>query len=248
MPFVRDRRSALVIVDMVVDSVTGFWPVFNPDELISNVSRVRDACYRAGIPVVQLQHTNRRDGVNMMLGEARDATGAPLACVEGTPGWQIVDELDPANTDIVVRKSRWHGFFGTELISVLHSLRAQQLVWVGGFTDCCLGLSVFEAYAHDYPCALVVDAASCTTEFAHKTAVLTMANWIYDLSIFTTARFDRWLAGEHVPVWYAGRHNTLPFAHERDVDRYYDAVLRGEMPSAVAVGAQHSTARDQAEC
>jgi nicotinamidase-related amidase len=233
--FERDARSVLVIVDMVADSVTGFWPVCNPDELVRNVNRVRDACYRAGIPVVQLQHTNRRDGINTMLGEARDASGRPLACVEGTPGWQIVAALDPGDTDVVVRKSRWHGFFGTELLSVLHGLRAEQLVWVGGFTDCCLGLSVFEGYANDYPCALIADAASCTTAFIHKTAVLTMANWIYDLSIFTTDRFEQWLRGEDVPVWYAGRHNTLPFADEHDVELHYRAILDGDSPQANSV-------------
>jgi nicotinamidase-related amidase len=54
MAFVREGRSALVIVDVVVDCVDGFLPVYNPEEYVSNVARVREACYRAGIPVVQL--------------------------------------------------------------------------------------------------------------------------------------------------------------------------------------------------
>lgn len=241
MAFVRERQSVLVVVDMVVDSVTGFWPVYNPGELVDNVMRVRDACYRAGIPVVQLQHTNRRDGTNTMLNEARDDAGVPLACVEGTPGWRIVPELEPNGRDIVVRKSRWHGFFGTELLSILHGLRAEQLIWAGGFTECCVGLSVFEAYAHDYSCALVADAASCTTAFTHKTAVLTMANWIYDLSIFTTGPFERWAAGEDVAYWYAGRHNSVPFADERDVERHYRAIVEGRGPGAPEPAGQVAT-------
>jgi nicotinamidase-related amidase len=139
----------------------------------------------------------------------------------------IVPELDPGERDIVVNKHRWHGFFGTELLSVLHSLKAEQLLWIGGFTDACLGLSVFEGYFHDYPSALVADASSCDNEFTHKTAILTLANWVYDLTVFTTDNIAAWLAGEDVPSWYTGQHNSLRFTSGDDVDRLYAQVLAG---------------------
>src|SRR5437667_6500889 len=129
MAFTRYARSALIIVDMIVDSVTGFFPVYNPEEVTANVVRVRDACYRSGIPVIQLQHRYRADGRNAALNESRREDGVtPCAAVEGTPGYAIVPELDPADRDIVVHKHRWHGFFGTELVSVLHALMAEQLI------------------------------------------------------------------------------------------------------------------------
>jgi biuret amidohydrolase len=84
---------------------------------------------------------------------------------------------------------------------------------------------VFEGYFHDYPSALVADAASCTNEFIHKTAVLTMANWVYDLTIFTTPNIERWLAGEDAASWYTGRHNTVPFASGDDVERMYESIV-----------------------
>ncbi|MDX6551833.1 MAG: hypothetical protein QOH74_321 [Gaiellales bacterium] len=226
MPFVRDARTTLVIVDMVVDSVTGFWPVHNPEETIANVGRVREACYAAGTPVVQLQHTNRPDGLTAVLNEARLEDGVtPAACVPGTPGWEIVPELDAGDRDIVVPKSRWHGFFGSELLTVLRSLGTEQILWTGVFTDACLSLSVFEGYFHDYPGALVADAASCTNDFIHKTSVLNMANWVYDLTIFTTPNIERWLAGEDAPSWYSGRHNTVPYASADDVERMYESIV-----------------------
>ena len=228
MAFVRDRRTALVIVDMVVDSVEGFFPVYNARQVTDNVVRVREACYQAEIPVVQLQHRHRRDGSNVALCEPRRADGVtPAACVEGTPGFEIVAELAPGERDIVVTKHRWHGFFGTELLSVLHGLGAEQIVWVGGFTDACLGLSVFEGYFHDFPCALIANAASCDNEFAHRAAVLNMANWIYDLTIFTTDNFVAWLSDIDATFWFAGRHNSVPYASGGDVDRYYEQVLAG---------------------
>jgi biuret amidohydrolase len=226
MAFLRQARSALVIVDVVVDCVDGFLPVYNPEEYVSNVARVREACYRMGIPVVQLQHTYRPDGLNALLGEPRLDDGAtPAAMVEGTPGWQIVPELDPGTRDVVIPKSRWHGFFGTELLPILRGLQVEQLIWVGGFTDACLALSVFEGYFNDYPSALVVDACSCDNEFTHKAATLTLANWVYDLTIFTTQRFERWLDGEDAPFWYAGRPNAMRFCSGEDVERLYAEIV-----------------------
>ena len=65
--FLRGKKSALVIVDMIADSLTGANPVFNPEELTRNTVRIREACYAANIPVVQMQHQYRRDGLDAPL-------------------------------------------------------------------------------------------------------------------------------------------------------------------------------------
>lgn len=231
MAFDPSRRSALIIIDMVVDSVTGYWPVHNPDELTTNVAAVRQACYDADIPVIQVQHTHRADGLNVMLNEDVDADGRPKACVPGTPGHEIVPGLQPVDRDIVVRKHRTHAFFGTELPSILRRLGAEQLLWVGGFTEACLAGSIQEGYHHDYPGVLVADAASCSNPFTHKAAVLNLANWIYDLTIFTTENMVAELEGKpEVPRWFAGTHNQVAYRGEADVERLYAGILRGESP------------------
>ena len=237
MALERERKSALVIVDMVVDSVTGFFPAWNTVEVTKNAVAVRQACYDAGVPVVQLQHRHRADGLNVSLNEPRLADGkTPAACVPGTPGAEIVPELQPDGRDIVVTKHRWHGFFGTELLSILHSLRAEQIIWIGGFTDACLGLSVFEGYFNDFSCALVADASTCDNEFTHKTAVLTLANWVYDLTVFTTENFVAWMGGDDdSPRWYSGKHNTCAYHSGAEVESLYEWVLAGNTVARATV-------------
>jgi hypothetical protein len=56
MPFTREANTVMIAVDFVVDSTTGFYRACNVDEVTANAVRVRQACYDAGIPVVQLQH------------------------------------------------------------------------------------------------------------------------------------------------------------------------------------------------
>lgn len=225
----------LVIVDAVVDSVTSHWPVYNPDEFARNIVAVRQACYDAGIPVIQIQHTYRADGANLPLGEDVDEHGGPLACVPGTPGHEIIPELQPVDRDIIVQKHRTHAFFGTELASVLHRLGAEQLLWVGGFTEACLGGSVLEGFHHDYPGVLVADAASCANEFTHQAAVLNLANWVYDLTVFSTANLVAALGGEHdAPRWYSSGNNQVEYRDGADVARLYAEVLAGSPPSTAA--------------
>ena len=227
MPLLRANRTVLVIVDMVNDSVYGHWPVWNPQQLVANVAAVRDVCHRHDTPVIQLTHVHRVDGVDEHLGVPPAETRLPAACADGTWGAQVVGELQPLRGDVVVRKNRWHGFFGTDLLTVLRGLGTQQTLWVGGFTDCCVSLSVFEAYAHDYPVGVVADATACDNEFTHKAAMLTMANWIADFSVFTTASAVQWLRGEETSPWFSGGFNRVPFACEADVHAGFDELLQG---------------------
>ena len=230
MPFVRDARTALLIVDMDNDNCTGMYTVYNPQEYLENAVRLRQACYDAGVPVVQVKQTYEPlcRGHDAPLQEVRLEDGVtPAASLQGTPGWQIVDDLDPGDRDIVVLKHRWDGFFGTKLPEVLRSLKAEQLVLIGGFTDACLLTTAFSAYCCNYPVALVADAASCSTELSHKMAVLQMVNWIYDCTVFTTENFVLWLEGRDSPSWYAGIYNTVPANTCEEIDHHYSRILAG---------------------
>ncbi len=237
MAFAQGARTVLLIVDMDNDNSTGMYSVYNPEEYVANAVRVREACYKAGIPVIQLKQTYEREcrGYDAPLNEVRLEDGVtPGASFEGTHGWEIVSALAPGERDIVIRKHRWDGFFGTKLLAVLNSLHAEQLVWIGGFTDACLLTSVFSGYCYDYPTALIADAASCATEPSHKMAVLQMANWVYDCTIFTTDNFARWVEGNDAPFWYSGTYNAIPVRAWEDADGLYAQILAGNSASKSA--------------
>src|SRR6266545_2801675 len=136
MPLIESAKTALIIVDMDNDNCTGPFPVYNADEYITNAVRVRDACHAAGIPVIHAKQTYAPHGLDAALNEVRLEDGVtPAVSVEGTTGHRIISELDPGARDVVVRKHRWDGFFQTSLLAVLHGLKAEQVVFIGGFTD-----------------------------------------------------------------------------------------------------------------
>jgi ureidoacrylate peracid hydrolase len=79
--------------------------------------------------------------------------------VEGTWDFQIVDALAPRAGDVVVLKTRYSGFAGTQLDSVLRVRDIRYLVFVGIATNVCVESTLRDAYFHEYWPILVTDGA-----------------------------------------------------------------------------------------
>lgn len=79
--------------------------------------------------------------------------------VEGTWDFQIVDALVPQAGDLVVLKTRYSGFAGTQLDSVLRVRGIRYLVFVGIATNVCVESTLRDAYFHEYWPILVTDGA-----------------------------------------------------------------------------------------
>jgi ureidoacrylate peracid hydrolase len=78
--------------------------------------------------------------------------------VEGTWDFQIVDALQPAPHDWVVLKTRYSGFAGTTLDSVLRAREIRYLFFTGIATNVCVESTLRDAYFHEYWPILLTDA------------------------------------------------------------------------------------------
>jgi ureidoacrylate peracid hydrolase len=78
-----------------------------------------------------------------------------------TPGewdWEIVDELRPKAGDLVVNKTRYSGFCGTPLDSLLRTRGIKTLFFTGIATNICVESTLRDAFFLDYWPVLVKDA------------------------------------------------------------------------------------------
>ena len=78
--------------------------------------------------------------------------------IEGTRNFEIVDALKPRPGDPVVVKSRYSGFAGTNLDSILRDLRIRYLFFTGMATNVCVESTLRDAYCLDYWPILITDA------------------------------------------------------------------------------------------
>ncbi|MFU5003731.1 cysteine hydrolase family protein [Pseudomonas paraeruginosa] len=81
--------------------------------------------------------------------------------VRDTWGTDIVDELKPEPGDVVLYKTRFSGFYKTELDAVLRAANIKHLIVTGCTTSVCVESTIRDAFFRDYHCILLTD---CTSE------------------------------------------------------------------------------------
>jgi len=129
-------NTALLVVDVQVDVVAG---AHEREAVVANIADLVGRARVAGVPVVWVRHHD--DGL-----------------AEGSDGWRIVPELEPADGEPIVEKSYGDAFEDTRLEDVLAGLRVGRLVVVGAQTDACIRSTLHGAFARGYDATLVADA------------------------------------------------------------------------------------------
>ena len=83
--------------------------------------------------------------------------------VEDTWNTEILPELAPLVSDIVIIKRRWSAFYDTELDSQLRRLGAKYLIVTGCTTSMCIESTIRDAAFRDYICLLPADCTGQPT-------------------------------------------------------------------------------------
>lgn len=172
------RSAAMVVVDMqnAFASKGGVFDLAGLDishcaQIIDVIRRILQSARAAGMTVVYLQMGYRKDlsdsgGPNspnwqkelalVLMREHPELQGKLL--VEGSWDFAIVDELKPQTQDLVVVKSRYSGFAGTKLDSLLRDRQIQFLFFAGIAANVCVESTLRDAYFLDYWPILITDA------------------------------------------------------------------------------------------
>lgn len=170
--------TALLVIDMqnAFGSPGGMLDLAGVDirparDVIANAQLVCDAARRAGLPVIYLamgypadQSTaggadspNPQKELALCLMRERPELRGKLLTI-GTWDFQVVDELSPQATDTVIVKSRYSGFHGTNLDSVLRGRGIRNLLMVGIASNVCVESTIRDAYFLEYWPVMVADA------------------------------------------------------------------------------------------
>jgi len=175
--------TAVIVVDMQNDfgSKGGMFERAGIDisgiqKAVAPTARVLDAARKAGVKVFYLKMAyqpdlsdlGEPDSVNrvrhLQLGVGQHVTapdGRPSrVLVRDTWNSEIVDELKPHADDVVLYKTRFSGFYKTDLDARLRDLGARHLIITGCTTSICVESTVRDAMFRDYLCVLLNDCMS----------------------------------------------------------------------------------------
>jgi ureidoacrylate peracid hydrolase len=78
--------------------------------------------------------------------------------IRDTWGAEVVEALEPHETDIIVEKPRFSAFFGTNFDLLLHTYSIKHLFFTGCATNICVEAAIRDAANLDYHPVLVSDA------------------------------------------------------------------------------------------
>lgn len=117
------------------------------DSLVANTNRLLRAAREQDFPIIFVVTSYRPDRSDWTL--LMKDLDRPV-CIEGTDGERSVQDLEAEPQDRVVKKTRYSGFYNTDLEAILRSLKVENLVICGINTHACVRSTVVDAFMRDY--------------------------------------------------------------------------------------------------
>jgi len=211
-------KTAVIVVDMQNDfgakggmfdragiDISGIQKVVDP------TARVLAAARQAGIKIVYLKmgyrpdlsdlgapdSVNRVRHLRLGVGETiRDPNGRESRIlIRDTWNTDIVPDLKPQADDLIVYKTRFSGFYETDLDARLKQMGIKHLIITGCTTGICVDSTVRDAMFRDYLCVLLADCMSepigqdlpRSNHDASLLAIEVLLGWVSDSDHFTKA-------------------------------------------------------------
>jgi len=125
-------QQALIVSDMLNDFVLDGAPLQVPGarEIIPNIQREMEKARREGTLVFFLCDSHAPDDPELAVW--------PPHAMKGTRGAEIVAELAPREGDVVIEKTRYDGFYLTDLEERLRAQNVSELILTGVCTEICV--------------------------------------------------------------------------------------------------------------
>lgn len=170
--FFDARRTAVISIDMhrghLEDSPDCPCPAPRAREIVGPINRFHTECRRLGVPIIHVETTLRRGGVDDVRGNVAawrkvfplyvgPIPNADAHALEGSKWTEFVTDVDRERDLFVTTKKRLSVFDPTDLEFLLRNLRKETVVVNGGFTDCCVLNAAFDASNRDFRVVVLRD-------------------------------------------------------------------------------------------
>jgi nicotinamidase-related amidase len=145
-------RKAVIVIDMLNDFVTG--ALANPagEEITPPIASLLDHARQQGWLVVFANDAH-------LPGDYEEKVWGQHA-LAGTPGADVIPELAPQDTDIVLPKRFYSSFFETGLASLLRQNNVSEVILTGQHTNICVRHTASDAFNNGFAISVPRDAVA----------------------------------------------------------------------------------------
>jgi nicotinamidase-related amidase len=165
------RSTALVLIDLQRGIVARQTEPYTPADVVAHAVRLADRFREQGALVVLVRvgfAADSRDRLSQLVDSPNPPGPLPADYSE------IVPELGPKASDIVITKKQWGAFYGTELDLQLRRRHIDTIVLGGISTNFGVESTARAAHEHSYQIVFVEDAMAGLSAEAHQFAVNTI--------------------------------------------------------------------------
>jgi len=169
---ISSKETALIIVDMQNDFAHPDGKLFVPSarNIIPKIKELLDRARAAGVKVIYTQDWHMKDDPEFKIwGEH---------AVANTWGAEIVEELKPLESDILIKKLRYDAFFGTPLDHILRIYGIRNLIITGTVANICVLHTAGSAALLGYKVIVPIDAIAALNDFDYH-ASLRQISFLY---------------------------------------------------------------------
>jgi nicotinamidase-related amidase len=187
--YLDPTRAAVVSIDMhrghLDPSPDCPCPAPRARDIVAPIDAFHERMRAMGVPIIHVRSILRRGGVDDVNGiSAAWRRTFPLYvgaipnsdahAIEGSPWTEFVTHVAPQDLRVETKK-RLSAFYPTDLDFLLRNMRVETVVLNGGFTDCCVLNTAFDASNHNYRVIVARDLVRGTDD-ALEEAALTMVS------------------------------------------------------------------------
>ena len=159
------QNSAVIIIDMLNDFVTGKLAVYRAKHIVPSLKKLIYAARNNGVPVIYSNDAHYAEDweVTEKWGEH---------AIKGTKGAEVIPELKPAEKDYIIEKRTYSSFYETELDRLLGNLfcgEGVKTVILGGMhTHICIRHMAADAFFRKYKIIIAEDGVEAFTQEDHE--------------------------------------------------------------------------------
>jgi nicotinamidase/pyrazinamidase len=173
-------KPAIIVVDMLKDNLkeSPRNPYFKEGmAIISNLKKLLEESRKKGFPIVFACDSFLKNDF-IFRGRMK------VHSLRGTKGAEVVDDLEPQPTDIILPKRRFSAFFKTDLDQTLRTLDVDTIVVTGITTEVCVLMTAMDGLCHDFSVILLEDCSASRSEAFHQGCL----NLYRDFALFPLLR------------------------------------------------------------
>lgn len=183
--WIAPSRTAVLVIDIQVDfaspegALGAYVDMSGVQPAVAAAASLVETARAADVPVVfvGLFTTPETDSLSWRERTRRrggDPDNENALCRLGEVGSDFYGP-QPLPGELVVRKTRYSGFGGTDLDARLKAMGVDTLIVAGVTTECCVDSTVRDAFSLDYHVFVAADACAAYEEDLHETSLKVMA-------------------------------------------------------------------------